>query len=367
VIAASAPAWIWYAGRAAGLVSLVLLSASVVLGIVTSTQWMNERWPRFTTTMLHRNVSLLAVVFLALHVVTMVLDGFAPIGWVDVVVPFASPYRTLWLGLGTVAFDLVVALVATSLLRARIGPRVWRAVHWSAYLCWPVAVVHGLATGTDTATRVVLVVDAVCVGAVLASVWWRIRVARIAAAGWIVAATVLGLLVGLVWLEDGPLASGWAARAGTPSALLGGGVTSGTATGTDASTAAPTVPVTSPPSGIGRGFSASFSGTATRAVDSNGTVTLTLSAPTSAGALTVVLTGTDNGQGLVVRNGTARLGDGSAGSWSGTVTRIDGDTLVASPTARTGTTLAITVSRLDTTRGTVSGSVQAIDGSGSDR
>ena len=153
VLGASASLWMWYVARAAGIVSLLLLTGSVLLGILTSVRWFSDRWPRFTTTLVHRNLSLLAVVFLVVHVATVVIDGFAPIRWLDAIVPFASPYRPFWLGLGTVAFDLVLALIATSLLRNRIGPRLWRGTHWLAYACWPIAVVHGMGTGSDTASR----------------------------------------------------------------------------------------------------------------------------------------------------------------------------------------------------------------------
>ena len=102
------------------------------------------------------------------------VDGFAPIGWLDAVVPFHSPYRPLWLGLGAVATDLLIALVVTSLLRGRIGYRAWRAVHWTAYACWPVALVHGLGTGTDTKLGWVLVLYLGSLLAVVAAVWWRL-------------------------------------------------------------------------------------------------------------------------------------------------------------------------------------------------
>src|SRR5581483_4638934 len=141
---------LWYLTRGSGLIALVLLTASVVLGVREVKRWATERWPRFMTAALHKNVSLLSVVFLGVHIATTVVDGFAPIGWLDAVVPFRSPYRPLWLGLGALSVDLLLALVVTSLLRARIGYRTWKAVHWAAYACWPVAVLHGMGTGTDT-------------------------------------------------------------------------------------------------------------------------------------------------------------------------------------------------------------------------
>ena len=156
VLGTSGPTAMWYLARGSGVVTLVLLTASVVLGIVTSVRWSSPRWPRFVIEFLHRNVGLLVVVFLCIHVATVVIDGFAPIGWKDAVVPFVSAYRPLWLGLGAIAFDLVVALVVTSLLRHRIGQRTWRVLHWFAYVCWPVAVLHGLGAGTDAKLGIVL-------------------------------------------------------------------------------------------------------------------------------------------------------------------------------------------------------------------
>ena len=168
----------WYVTRATGVVSLVLLTASVVLGVTETVRWASDRWPRFVTAGIHKNVSLTATAFIAVHIVTAIVDGFAPIGWLDTVVPFHSAYRPIWLGLGTVAFDLLVAIAVTSLLRQRIGHRAWRIVHWAAYACWPVALLHGLGTGTDAKTTSLFALELVCMAAVVVAVWWRI------AAGW---------------------------------------------------------------------------------------------------------------------------------------------------------------------------------------
>jgi sulfoxide reductase heme-binding subunit YedZ len=149
-VLAAGPSPFWYLTRGAGAVALLLLTASVVLGIVDFSRWRSDRWPRFVTDRLHRNVSMLALVIIALHIVTTVADGFTPIGLKDAVIPFLSPYRPLWLGLGALAFDLLVAVAVTSMLRRRLGYGAWRAVHWTAYACWPLALVHGLGTGTDT-------------------------------------------------------------------------------------------------------------------------------------------------------------------------------------------------------------------------
>src|SRR6202165_2506256 len=112
---------LWYTTRGAGAVSLVLLSAVVVLGVLSSLRFQSPSWPRFLTTGLHRNVALMTVVFLALHIVTAVVDPFTHLGWLPALIPFSSYYRTLWLGLGTIAFELLLAIVATSLIRGFIG------------------------------------------------------------------------------------------------------------------------------------------------------------------------------------------------------------------------------------------------------
>jgi methionine sulfoxide reductase heme-binding subunit len=129
----------WYATRGAGAVSFILLGSVVTLGILSARRWRTAAWPRFLTIGLHRNLALLSVVFLALRIVTAVVDPYTSLGWFAALVPFSSYHRTFWLGLGVVAVDLFAALVLTSLLRQTIGPRTWRLVHWVAYGCWPVA------------------------------------------------------------------------------------------------------------------------------------------------------------------------------------------------------------------------------------
>lgn len=165
---------LWYAARATGLVSLLLLSGTMVLGLLGPLRVSSERWPRFVVGGLHRNVSLLAVAFLAVHVASSVVDRYAGIGWWDAVVPFGSVYRPGWLGLGAVAFDLVLALVVTSLLRSRLPLRWWRAVHWAAYLCWPLAVVHAWGTGTDAGGGWALLLTIACLLTVVAGAITRL-------------------------------------------------------------------------------------------------------------------------------------------------------------------------------------------------
>src|ERR1700694_1206181 len=161
---------LWYTTRGAGAVSLVLLSAVVVLGVLSSLRFQSASWPRFLTTGLHRNVALMAVVFLALHIITAVGDPFTHLGWAPAVIPFSSYYRTFWLGLGTVAFELLLAIVVTSLVRGFIGQSAWRVIHWLAYASWPIAVIHGFGTGTDAWSAWFLALTAACIAVVAIAV-----------------------------------------------------------------------------------------------------------------------------------------------------------------------------------------------------
>jgi sulfoxide reductase heme-binding subunit YedZ len=230
--------------RGFGLVDMVLLTATVIMGITQVVRFARPGLPRFVVAGLHKNVALLAVVFLLVHVLTAVADPFAPIGLAGVILPFASSYRPLWLGLGALATDALLALAVTSLIRERLGYRVWKAIHWTAYACWPLAVVHGLGTGTDTKLGWVQFVYVVCTLCVLLALGWRLMTKwsslpstrRLGAAAGAVALTV----VVTAWTLEGPLRPGWARRAGTPRSLLG------------TSTATTTPTTTTPEGGSGR-------------------------------------------------------------------------------------------------------------------
>jgi methionine sulfoxide reductase heme-binding subunit len=170
----SSPA-LWYLTRATGAVTLVLLSAVMVLGVLNVTRLSSPRWPRFVIDGLHRHLSLLALAMLGVHIVTTLMDSYVTIGLLDAVIPFHGSYRPVWLGLGAAALDLMLAVTVTSLLRARIGVRAWRGIHWLAYACWPLAVAHGIGIGTDVLQSWMLVIDVVCVSAVLIAVVVRVR------------------------------------------------------------------------------------------------------------------------------------------------------------------------------------------------
>jgi sulfoxide reductase heme-binding subunit YedZ len=165
---------LWYLGRSSGVVSLVLLTIVVALGIATRSGRPLPGLPRFAVSAVHRSASLLAVVFLTVHVVTLTLDPQSQLRWLDAVVPFGSHLKPLWVGLGALSLDLMVALVVTSLLRQRIGHRVWRAIHWAAYALWPFAVLHTVGTGTDMQSVWMVALVVLCTLTIAALIGWRL-------------------------------------------------------------------------------------------------------------------------------------------------------------------------------------------------
>jgi sulfoxide reductase heme-binding subunit YedZ len=223
-LAAAGGSTYWYLTRSTGAVALLLLTFAIALGVIDVKRWSTPRWPRFIVDTVHRNVSLLAMVFLALHILTSVLDSFAPISLVDAFVPFAGSYRPFWLGLGAISFDLLIAVTITSMLRQRVGYASWRAIHWLTYASWPIALMHGLGTGSDVTSTWLLALSLACMAIVLAAVLVRVI------SGWPQNVRLRGAALGgagafslflLLWLPGGPLGSEWARRSGTPSSLLG--------------------------------------------------------------------------------------------------------------------------------------------------
>jgi sulfoxide reductase heme-binding subunit YedZ len=221
--AASEPSAYWYLTRSTGATALLLLTLAVALGVIDVRRLSSSRWPRFVLDTLHRNLSLLAVVFIALHILTSVLDSFAPISLTASVIPFISSYRPFWLGLGTVAFDLLLAIALTSLLRRHVGHALWRRVHWLSYASWPIALLHTLGTGSDVKSRWLLWLSIACLLVVLASIAYRVL------SGWPANVRVRGAALAtaggfslflVLWLPSGPLGSEWARRSGTPTSLL---------------------------------------------------------------------------------------------------------------------------------------------------
>ncbi len=356
-LAVAGPSAYWYLARGTGTVSLLLFTAVMVLGLLGVLRFSaGPRWPRFTIDTLHRDLSLLALALLAVHIVTSVLDGFAPIRLIDAVIPFTSPYRPLWLGLGALSLDIMLAVVITSLVRRRIGYGGWRAIHWLAYASWPAAVLHGLGTGSDTKQWWMLALTAGCVAAVVAAL--MIRIGRIADASQLRApalvATVAATAGIAVFTFAGPLQPGWAARAGTPRALL---AKSFSASRSVSGSAVPVATLPVP-------FSADLAGTLEQRPAAGGEV-LDLSLRLSGGArgrLRVRMAGAPlEGGGLSLTGSQVDLlADGLPGVMAGQIRSLQGQAFAARVTTTAGEALDLHASlTIDGNGRSVTGTLRA--------
>jgi sulfoxide reductase heme-binding subunit YedZ len=357
ILAATNSQLLWYLTRGMGVASLLLLTTSVALGVLATVGWRSASWPRFATTGLHRNLTLLAICTVVLHVVTTVLDGYAPIALQDALIPFFSPYRPIWLGLGAVAFDLLIALVVTSLLRARIGYQRWRFVHWLAYAAWPIALVHALGTGSDARMSWLQLVGAACVAVVALAVLARftlvggVPVAARLAAG--VAALVVPAGI-LVWYESGPAQLGWAKRAGTPTKLIAGRrVTT--------KIAAPATQLTSAALPHAA-FSARVAGTIHETNTTGGLVHVVIRTTLHGGAggsARIDLRGQALQSGVsMTASGVSYVPAGTGTTYIGTVTALSGQQVDASLKTASGAQLQLSfVLNIDTATGKVTGTV----------
>jgi DMSO/TMAO reductase YedYZ heme-binding membrane subunit len=347
---------LWYLTRAAGLVSLVLLSATLVLGLVASVGWTTERWPRFLSQSVHRNLSLYCLAFIGLHVVSTVADGYVPISILDAVIPFRSQYRPIYVGFGALAFDMLLAVAITSGLRRRIGTSAWRAVHWLAYVCWPIAVVHGLGSGSDSRLPGALLVFVACVGSVAAAVTWRLAAGRAPSTSWrllggvAVAFVVFGISVFAV---AGPLRAGWSHRSGTSPTLLaelaGSAATtySRHASSNTPSTAAPASGLPSVP------FSTTVSGSvSTSGPNANGdtTVLLSMRLADTTTPLTVRIIGPTSDGGVSMHSSAVGFGP-----MSGQVTALQGSVVAATVSGDSGSVNLNLQLSIDPASGSVTG------------
>ena len=340
----------WYLTRGSGAVTLLLLTASLVLGIAGTVRLKSARMPRFGIADLHRNLTLLAIAFLAVHVTTTVADSYTPIDLKDAFIPFLSSYRPLWLGLGALACDLLLALVITSLLRVRLGLRVWRRLHWLAYACWPIAFAHALGTGSDPRTGWLQVLAGISAGAMLVAIAVRLvrssgdRGLRVALGA---GAAALALL-GWTWYRAGPGTSGWAAKAGTPTRLLKS--TAAVSTGAVVAAALP------------RTFAGRLVGTVTQTAGSDGTVDVHLDGSVRGrvtGRLRLVLQGfpLDEGGVSMTASGVAFAAAGTQ-VYQGRIVGLNGNQVAARLADSSGHDLELTlVVAVDPSSGALTGTV----------
>ncbi len=342
----------WYLTRGSGIVALVLLTGTVLLGIVGTMRFSSPKWPRFLQQGLHRNLSLLCVAIIPIHVIASVADGFVPISIVDAVIPFHSKYRPVWVGLGAVSLDLMLAIIATSLLRHKIGYSSWKWIHYLAYLSWPIAVLHGLGTGSDVKIPAFLVINVLAVASVLIALGWKLYVVFPASVSSKTLVTLAGLIFvfGLViFTIFGPLTPNWAKRSGSViNAQVATNSSKSTSTTTPPANKVPTLP-----------FTSNFSGTISQSSSQySSNVTISIVGKVSIGGgitLRVSISGVAAEGGVSMETSTV-----SFGSATGSISNLSGTDLVASMKSPTGTSFilsaAFNLSQSSTSvTGTVSG------------
>jgi methionine sulfoxide reductase heme-binding subunit len=349
---------LWYLTRGSGAVSLLLLTATTLLGVLTAGRWRSERWPRFAVTVLHRNLTLLAIVFIGIHVGTTIADGYAPIGVKDVFIPFVSQYRPIWLGLGALAFDLLLALTITSLLRKHIGYRMWRLLHWAAYATWPLALAHGFGSGSDARQGWMAALAFGSLALVVLAITVRLfqsgnPALQLVAGG----ATVAVLLLLAAWYKGGPAKRGWAARAGTPVSLLKSTRAESTGTRSLAGSSVPRPP---------RPFSGRLVGRlSSSGPDFDGNAAIAIATAIRGGEPGVVrltLWGIAlQGGGLEMADSQVSFEDVGRGIvFSGRVVALDGNLVVADVTSPSGSTLRLRMLlQLDSGTRSVTGKISA--------
>jgi DMSO/TMAO reductase YedYZ heme-binding membrane subunit len=335
----------WEAARSSAFVAYALLTASVTVGLALSLGWRSPRWPRFVTNETHRFVTLLALIFTGVHTLSVAVDPFIRFSLPEIVVPFASHYRPLWIALGIVGTYLLVAVYASEWVRPRVGYAWWRRFHTLAFAVYVLATLHGLGTGSDTRTPWAVLVYGASIVLVGALLTLRLLPNPPAVARPIAAALCAIVLAGGIWWAwSGPLRPGWNEVANNDN---GSG---GTATG---QVAAPTDPSPS-------GFSVAFSGSVSEG-QASGRETLILDATldgSPGGSLELTLTSTDDGQSSAV-SGELFLQTATGLACSGPVT-TNGSALLSSCRQTSGASWLVTVDAQGTSSQSVKGTLVAV-------
>ena len=346
----------WEIARAGGFVAYGLLTASVAIGLILSLKWRSPRWTRFITNELHRFVTLLAIVFTVIHTLMVAIDPFIKFTPLEVLVPFVSHYRPLWIALGIVAMDLLIAVYASEWVRPHVGYRWWRRFHCLAFAVFALALIHGIGTGSDSRTPWaigVYVVSVVLVGAL-------ISVRAFPPAGerahpLMAAITVMAILVGGFWAWRGPLQPGWNAIANDAN---GPGGSLGSAASPAPSASAGPSPVPSVPAAVaGQPFTDSIAGQLTQSDD--GSVLLTALLRSTGDRLTVRFPSADDGN-LSIDGATMTLLAPNGDTCAGDVRGLDSNQLVAAcQGATSGSAWLVRMTLNGEGNGTIRGSIEA--------
>ena len=165
----------WNVARTGGFTAYILLTISVALGLALTMHWQTPRWPRIINNELHNFLTLLALIFTGIHVLAVTLDPFTHFGLNEILLPFVSHYRPVWMAFGIVALYLGLAIGLSTWIRPLIGYKWWRRLHVLTLLIFALVTVHGIATGSDTRTWWGAGIYAVSVLVVGSLLWLRLH------------------------------------------------------------------------------------------------------------------------------------------------------------------------------------------------
>jgi methionine sulfoxide reductase heme-binding subunit len=174
---------IWYVARGSAVAAEIALSFALVIGMLLGAGVKSPAWPMAASKHVHRAVAIAASCLIGLHIAAILADSFIHFSPLDAVVPFRAPYRGLWVGLGTIAFDALILLLVATALRRRMPYGVWRLLHRLAFPIWVLAVIHGLGAGTDAPAAWLQLITASCIAVVGAGFLMRLRFRPLAALG----------------------------------------------------------------------------------------------------------------------------------------------------------------------------------------
>ena len=360
----------WDVARTGGLLAFALLTASVAMGLVLSLGWRSPRWTRFVTTEVHRFVTLLSLVFIAVHGVAIALDPFIKMSVPDLLIPFLGSYRTVWVALGIIAAYLALAVYLSERVRSLVGYAWWRRFHALAFVAFALTLVHGIATGSDTRTLWALALYGGSLFLVGILLILRLFPDPPKRSRPVVASfTIMAVAVAVGFTLVGPLQPGWSARAGgaapasaaapAGAAAPGDSLTAGgsASAGGPAATAVPGTPVSA---GLGVKVASPlpFSGTLTQrgaAIRVQGQTT------DGSGAFLVQLVGDGSGS---ISSGQVVLNTGTGQVCQGEVGAVGNSTIDATCSTADGTTWSLRVAVTRARGAAISGTLVAKPGPG---
>jgi hypothetical protein len=362
----------WNTARAGGFTAYLLVTISVLLGLALSMRWQVRWWPRLISYELHVWITNLSFVFLGIHIFASWIDPFTRFGLNELLLPFASHYRPLWMALGIVAMYLSIAVAISLFIRRQIGYTWWLRLHELSFVVWALATVHGLATGSDT--RTLWGIELYIISAVLVCGLLCVRLLQPVTPGgkihpiW-AAITAASLAVAIIWTATGPLRPGWNAIAnngnGSGGVAQAAGSSTGTGTGTPTATASSDAPFSQP-------FTAALQGTMSHQTDVNTGQPILWLDLTLGGAQQGVLQielweqdsggigdGGDGGNGLVTATKVTLGVDAATPLYQGQISTLNGGYMVAQldPTQSGQPSLQLTINvqaQGDNVSGTVS-------------